>query len=186
MTIREWYLLILAAQSRFSYIIIRSHTDILKCRFLLVWRLIRFSINSHAPAVWAFGSCAPLPTFVLVKSLQLITFLQLTALRNLMVTEWCVCFIFSELPPHWGPTTLWLFLWWQINDRVPHPVRKSHAPAWCCSRTEQARGVFVSAQWEWTKAMPRRWWEIRYWSTLERSGVVLRVLPSRNRTRVWC
>ena len=121
-----------------------------------------------------------------VKSLQLITFLQLTAVRNLMVTEWCVCSIFSELPPHRGPTTLRLFLWWQIDDRVPHPVGKSHALAWCCSWTEQARGVFVSAQWEWTKAMPRRWWEIRHWSTLERSGVVLRVLPSRNRTRVWC
>ena len=27
--------------------LLRSHTDILKCRLLLVWRLIRFSVNSH-------------------------------------------------------------------------------------------------------------------------------------------
>jgi len=153
MTIRKWYFKCLFRQRRVVAVILLSdHTDILKCRLLLVWGLIRFSVNSHfghKKTRW-FGS-AP------VKSLRLVTFLQLTALRNLMVTEWCVCFIFSELPPHRGPTTLWLFLWWQIHDRVPHPVGKSHALAWCCSRTEQARGVFVSAQWEWTKAMPRRW-----------------------------
>lgn len=100
--------------------------------------------------------------------------------------EVSLCFAFSELSFNWSPRALRLFLWRQIHDRVSHSVRKSNALAWCCPGALPSCGVFIYAQWTRTEALPWRWWQIRLWRVLEQSGAVLRVLPSRDGTGVWC
>ena len=97
-----------------------------------------------------------------------------------------VCFVSSELSFNRSPRTLRLFLWRQIHDWVSNSVRKSNAPARCCPGALPPCGFVVFAQWTGTAALPWWWRQIRLWRVLEQSGAVLRVLPSRDGTGLWC